>query len=417
MSDLSQVVRLPLRRIELDLPVAGAARIADDLRELVPGIAAEAVGRIERRLPEFVRPNDPRYAKAVRLGTERAIGHFLELMADPAAPSADVAVFWRRIGAGEAGEGRTLDSWQAATRIGTGLAVERLAERAERAGHRMGPAVIAAIANAALDYVNQVAAIVAEGHADAAARSAGVRQDHRRHMLDLLLNGASRAELKEAAREAEWPLPRTLAVVALRELGPDARHPVLPPDVLAGLHLGDPCLVVPDPEGPGRARMLERQLRGWTAAIGPAVGTGEIGTSLRLARETLELAGRGLIGGRAPIPADRHMPLLVMMRERALVEKVIARRLAPLLRARPAQRYRLAETLLACLEQGFNATEVAGRLHLHPQTVRYRLRQLDELFGDVLHAAPDRLELHMALRAWLALNAEQAAARDDLGYG
>lgn len=173
MSDLSQVVRLPVRRIELDLSFEGAARIAEDLRDHVPGIAAEAVRRIEQRLPEFVRPHDPRYAKAMVLGVECAIGHFLELMADPGAPSAEVVEFWRQIGVGEASEGRTLDAWQAATRIGTGLAVEQLTECAERLGHRTSPANIAAIANAALDYLNQVAAIVAEGHADAAARAAG----------------------------------------------------------------------------------------------------------------------------------------------------------------------------------------------------------------------------------------------------
>ncbi|MFD0538725.1 helix-turn-helix domain-containing protein [Actinomadura luteofluorescens] len=68
---------------------------------------------------------------------------------------------------------------------------------------------------------------------------------------------------------------------------------------------------------------------------------------------------------------------------------------------------------------------MSGHLHLHPQTVRYRLRQLDDLFGDAVHAASDRLELHMALRAWLALNAEPAAepvaepaaARGGLSYG
>jgi hypothetical protein len=411
MSDLSQVVRLPVRRIELELAFEDSARIAGDLRAHVPGIAVEAVRRIETRLPEFVRPHDPRYAKAMQLGVEYAIGHFLDLMADPGAPSGDVLEFWRQIGAGEASEGRTLDSWQAATRIGTGLAVERLTERAERLGYRTSPATIAGITNAALEYLNQVAAIVAEGHADAAAQAEGARQDHRRHLLDLLLNAPSPKDLKQPARAADWPLPRTVAVVALRERGPDTRHPALPPDVLLGLHLAEPCLVVPDPEGPGRARLLERRLDGWTAAIGPAVGITEAATSLRLARETLELACQGMIAGDPPIPAERHMPIIVMMRERVLVEKVIARRLAPLQRARPAQRYRLAETLLTSLECGFNATEVSGHLHLHPQTVRYRLRQLDDLFGDSIHATSDRLELHMALRAWLALNAEPGAGR------
>jgi hypothetical protein len=417
MPDLSEVVRLPVRRIELDLSFEDAARIAEDLRGHVPGIAAEAVRRIEERLPEFVRPHDPRYARAVLLGVECAIGHFLELMADPGASSAEVVEFWRQIGAGEASEGRTLDAWQAATRIGTGLAVEQLTGCAERLGHRMSPADIAAIANAALDYLNQVAAFVAEGHADAAARAEGTRQEHRRRLLELLLGEASERELHDAAREADWALPRTVAAVALREHGPDTRHPALPPDVLLGLHLAEPCLVVPDPEGPGRARMLERHLHGWTAAIGPAVAPAEAATSLRPAREALELARQGLITAASPVVAERHMPLIVMMRERVLVEKVIRRRLAPLLRARPAQRYRLAETLLTCLECGFNATEVSGRLHLHPQTVRYRLRQLEDLFGDDLYTTSDRLELHMALHAWLALNAEPAAARDDVNYG
>ncbi|TDD71131.1 PucR family transcriptional regulator [Actinomadura darangshiensis] len=410
MSDLSQVVRLPVRRIELELDFEGSARIARGLRAHVPGIAEEAVARIERQLPEFVRPHDPRYAKAMLLAVECAIGHFLDLMAEPGTAPPDVPEFWRQIGAGEAGEGRTLDSWQAATRIGMGLAVERLTERAEQLGYRTSPATIAGITNAVLGYLNQVAAIVSEGHADAAAQAAGARQDHRRHLLDLLLNDPSPKELRVPAREADWPLPRTVAAVALRERGPDTRHPVLPPDVLLGLHLAEPCLVVPDPEGPGRGRMLERQLDGWTASIGPAVRLTEAAASLRLARAALKLADQGLIGGDSPIAAERHMPIIVMMRERLLVEKVVARRLAPLLRARPAQRYRLAETLLTCLECGFNATEVSGHLHLHPQTVRYRLRQLEELFGDDMHATSDRLELHMALRAWLALNGEPGRA-------
>jgi sugar diacid utilization regulator len=186
--------------------------------------------------------------------------------------------------------------------------------------------------------------------------------------------------------------------------------------VLVGLHRAEPCLIVPDPEGPGRARLLEHRLDGWTAAIGPAVEPGGATRSLRWARDALDLADEGLIEDATPIAADRHMPIIVMMRERELVEKVIERRLAPLLAARPAPRHRLAETLLASMECGFNATAVSTHLHVHPQTVRYRFRQLEDLFGDTVHATADRLELHMALRAWLALNPEPSA-RDQLRYG
>src|SRR6202012_5230826 len=76
-----------------------------------------------------------------------------------------------------------------------------------------------------------------------------------------------------------------------------------------------------------------------------------------------------------------------------------AARLAPLQRLRPAQRDRLASTLLIWLQHGCNANEVAARMHVHPQTVRYRLRQVDDLFGDQLRDPDRRFELEIALRA------------------
>ena len=66
---------------------------------------------------------------------------------------------------------------------------------------------------------------------------------------------------------------------------------------------------------------------------------------------------------------------------------------------RPVQQETLSETLLAWLQSGGNAREVARRLHIHPQTARYRLRQLQLLFGDALDEPDARFELEIALRA------------------
>ena len=41
---------------------------------------------------------------------------------------------------------------------------------------------------------------------------------------------------------------------------------------------------------------------------------------------------------------------------------------------------------------------MAQRIHVHPQTVRYRLRQITELFGDQLRDPDCRFELQLALR-------------------
>jgi DNA-binding PucR family transcriptional regulator len=109
-----------------------------------------------------------------------------------------------------------------------------------------------------------------------------------------------------------------------------------------------------------------------------------------------------VIGSDKLIVADEHMPLIVMMRERELVDLVAAHRLAPLRAVRPPLRRDLAETLLALIECRFNATVVATRLRMHAQTIRYRLRKLEELFGDDLYEPSRQLELHMVLCTWLA---------------
>jgi DNA-binding PucR family transcriptional regulator len=81
------------------------------------------------------------------------------------------------------------------------------------------------------------------------------------------------------------------------------------------------------------------------------------------------------------------------------VDAIAERHLLPLQEVRSPQRERLAETLLCWLRCGHNASEVAHRLAVHPQTVRYRLRQLDEVFGDRLHDPATQFEMQLALHA------------------
>ena len=64
-----------------------------------------------------------------------------------------------------------------------------------------------------------------------------------------------------------------------------------------------------------------------------------------------------------------------------------------------ARARRLSETLAAWLDERGNAVAVAARLRVHPQTVRYRLAQLRERFGDALEDADARFELMLAVRS------------------
>src|SRR5919206_32203 len=74
-------------------------------------------------------------------------------------------------------------------------------------------------------------------------------------------------------------------------------------------------------------------------------------------------------------------------------------RRAQLAGLRPAARARLSATLRAWLDHPGQVQPVAERLHVHPQTVRCRMAQLRELFGERPDDPDARFELALALRA------------------
>jgi DNA-binding PucR family transcriptional regulator len=59
----------------------------------------------------------------------------------------------------------------------------------------------------------------------------------------------------------------------------------------------------------------------------------------------------------------------------------------------------LAETLQAHLDGFGDIAAVAARLHVHPNTIRYRVRRIETLLGTSLDDPDDRLVLALGLRA------------------
>jgi DNA-binding PucR family transcriptional regulator len=59
----------------------------------------------------------------------------------------------------------------------------------------------------------------------------------------------------------------------------------------------------------------------------------------------------------------------------------------------------LADTLAAYLDGFGDIAEVAQRLHVHPNTVRYRIRRIEKLLSTSLDDPDDRLVLALGLRA------------------
>ncbi|WP_344839150.1 helix-turn-helix domain-containing protein [Actinocorallia longicatena] len=377
----------------------------------MPEIARLGVLAIETQVPDYVRPHDARYSEVIQSAVEYSVGHWFDLIVDPEADSAEVVQFFYDLGVGEAREGRvSLEVWQTSARLATRATVDFISQRAPEEGLDVPGRVVGQITASVLAYIDVLAEAVSRGYTEASAREVGEFQGRRKRLLDLLLEpGPEPKEIRELAAKTDWALPQTVAVVAVLEReGTSPRRPALPSEVLVGLHLDQPCVLVPDPDGPGRRKMLEHGLKEWIAVAGPTVPLTEAARSRDWAGQGLGLAARGLVPTDDLVIATEHLPSLVILRQEDLVGQVAERRLGPLLSLRPRQRHVLARTLLACLESGFNATEVATRLHMHAQTIRYRVRQLEGLLGEGMYDPAQRLELHMVLHGWLTLNPEGA---------
>jgi DNA-binding PucR family transcriptional regulator len=134
-------------------------------------------------------------------------------------------------------------------------------------------------------------------------------------------------------------------------------------------------------------------------AIGPTVPWHDAASSLRRAAATFRLAASGGLDGGGPlVVAEQHLATLLLTADRGLAADLAASRLAPLAQLADGPRARLTETLRAWLDRPGQVQAVAAELGVHPQTVRYRLRQLRELFGTRLEDPEARFELSLALR-------------------
>ncbi|WKV70758.1 helix-turn-helix domain-containing protein [Streptomyces sp. PCS3-D2] len=208
---------------------------------------------------------------------------------------------------------------------------------------------------------------------------------------------ASDSSLTELAEAAGWPLPLAVRAIVPATPGEAQQLAGVLEDALVGMFAGRPCLLVPSPEQDDRGP-LEHLLRGRFAAVGHAVPIRDTASSLRWA---LRLAGltpsRPGMEPRA-VFVDDHLSTLLLLQDEPLAHALAARWLRPLADLTPRQSERLEVTLLAWLEGG-GAPEAAKALSVHPQTVRYRMRQLEKLFGTGLRDPRTRFELEMALRS------------------
>jgi hypothetical protein len=377
-------------------PALGAA-----LRPVLPELAEATIAAIGREVPDYARPLEGPFGRVLRIGVERALERFVDQIEHPEADDATSREIYIALGRGEMRGGRSLDALLAAYRIGARLSWERFVAAGEAAGHE--PATLYRLASSIFSYIDAISAESIEGYAQERATAEGERQSRRRALALLLArDDVSADEVLDLARHARWLRPATVAGLVAGVADADRLASRLGGDAIAATdRSGATCIAfVPDPDAPGRRAQLEAALRDTAAALGPTVTLGRAPHSLARARAAHALVGEGRLATTGLAVADEHLPALLLHGgDASLAADLATRALAPLEDLRPGPRARLAETLRAWLDHPGQVQRVAGELHVHPQTVRYRLAQLRELFGERLEDAEARFELALALRA------------------
>jgi len=383
---------------------------ADVLRPVLPGLADETIAAIAREVPGYARAMEGEFGQVVRLGVEVAFNRFVDLLADPDPDATESRRTYVDLGRGEFHSGRSLDALLAAYRVGARLAWRRFVEAGVAGG--LSPPAIYALGEAIFAYIDELSAESAEGYAEEQTAAAGESERRRRRLVRLLSQDppAGQEAVRTAAAALGWKLPRGVAALAAATAQDGEPGEALLDSIAARLarRLGEGAIgaeafgaalvLVPDPDAPGRRRRLESAVQEHPAALGPTVEWTRSGASARRAIATQRLAAAGRLGTTGLVVADDHLARLLIAADPGVAADLAASRLAPLDALADGPRARLRETLAAWLDRPGQVQAVAAALGVHPQTVRYRVRQLRDLFGERLEDPDARFELALALR-------------------
>jgi hypothetical protein len=374
-----------------------ADSVLDAMRTELPGVAEEVIAAVIADVPAYSEPFRGRMGRTIETAVALALNGFLDSLAGPA-PSADRvqqvldAAF--RLGEGEARSGRSMDALAAAYRIGTHRAWDLLSTIAVEAG--LPARDIARFAGLVFDFLDQLSAVSVAGHAAQLAQDDRLRARHRAALAHALVAGQPEDQLIEAAERADWHPPATLTAIVLpRSAVPtvsvqlDPTTLELDADITALSEWPQyMVLLVPGPaSGTGartaRAALLDAVAHS-DAVVGPARPWADAWLSLERAVRVLRLAidRRGGPDGTGAVDTERFLADLVLTADDVARADLRARILAPMRDLRPSAVEKLTETLRAWLLHQGRRDDIAGALFVHPQTVRYRLGQLRELYGE-----------------------------------
>jgi hypothetical protein len=376
-------------------------QLATVMRPALPGLVEQVISEIRRTIPDYTRLTDGTNGAAMRRRIDRAAGLFVDLVDDPSTSRERLNDTCRRFGWEEATADRPLDNLLAAYHVGARVSwrwIMRLGRN-----HQLSSAVMSRLAEMLFNYIDELSTLSCQGYHEAETQSRDTGAELRRRLLRLILDqpDTSRRAIADLARTAGWQVPEEVTLIAIDPGASTLAGPLLAlgADTLADLRDTEPHLLVPAPLDTCRGQQIAAHFGGAHIAVGPPMPLARAASSLRWARQALRMIGEGVLTDDPITFCADHLTTLWLLAEEELLGQVGRRKLAVLDQFPGKQRRRLAGTLFAWLQTNGNIREIAAMLGVHPQTVRYRMKQLQDALGDELHDPDARFEMEATLRA------------------
>ncbi|WP_345423560.1 helix-turn-helix domain-containing protein [Pseudonocardia xishanensis] len=369
------------------------AAVGVALRPYVVSATDAIITAVRAEVADYQLPLQGNFGTRITQGVTYALGQFVGLLgSDTDLPDTRI---YAELGRVEHRHGRTLAALQTAYQVGTRTAWQAIGDSPAAKG--LPPAAIFALAEALFSYVEQLSAASVAGWAEEESMRAGSVQARRHTLVEALVRRppVAQAEIERLVTAAGWTPPaRVAALVVDDAVGVAAR---IPGAIAADLEPAGIAVVPAVREG--FADAVRAAVRG-RAVLGPAVPLAEVHRSAARAQSAWTAHAAGLLT-RDPEPlllADTHLVELLLVGAPDLAADLRERVYGPLADMPAGAAERSVETLRAWLDAHGDVATAAATLHVHPQTVRYRLASLREIYGDALDDPARRLELTIALR-------------------
>ncbi|HZQ26786.1 MAG TPA: helix-turn-helix domain-containing protein [Acidimicrobiales bacterium] len=258
--------------------------------------------------------------------------------------------------------------------------------------------VLADLAARWMDYVDHASSAAAVGYLRASHERLRLADAHRRAVLEALLSAHDASEVAAVGTEFSIGIASHYVPVLLSGESVPAREDAVqgatPPSTIAGFRGNNLVLLVPDrlPDISPIEALVSPCLVTWgnRAAPGPGLLTEVVHAEARLAAAIRRGRTTGLFG-----PDDLLLEQLLVANERvsALLEAQVVRVLED-----QDRHGLLTATLVAYLLSG-SVPATARRVHVHSNTVAYRLKRIGELTGLDPRVPVEAAHLVLALAA------------------